>query len=82
MFYQGDEIRMRCPTCVNEGLISKVTTVPITCMTAEVKHDHSYWDEKGDYHNHNHGKWDYKCSKGHAFTITDHCNYKDCCDKR
>lgn len=79
MLYCGDEIRMRCPTCINEGLISRVTSVPITCMTAEVKHDHSYWDEKGNYHNHNHSKWDYKCSKGHEFTMTDHCGFKDCC---
>jgi len=72
---------MRCPKCINEGLKSTVRSVPITCMTMEIKYDHSYWDEAGEYHNHNHYKSDYNCSNGHDFIITDHCNQKDCCDE-
>ena len=72
---------MKCPDCVNEGLKSKVVSIPIVCMTAEVKYDHSWYDEEGEYHNHNHYKSHYKCSNAHEFIITDHCdNCKDCCN--
>ena len=72
---------MRCPKCVNEGKKSRVFDVPITCVTMEMKYDYNFYDDEGKYHNHNHSKFNYRCSNEHTFTETIHCAFGDCCDK-
>ncbi|KKN55036.1 hypothetical protein LCGC14_0586370 [marine sediment metagenome] len=70
---------MICQKCLDSDRKSRVFSDPITCMTAEVKYDNSYWDELGEFHNHNHHSYNYKCSNGHTFSIKDHCAFGDCC---
>ena len=72
---------MICPECVIKKLKSRVTQVFDPCCTLEVKYDHTYWDEKGLHHDHNHNTSDFTCSNGHEFTKIYHCDQEDCCDK-
>ena len=72
---------MKCPECIDKGLKSNVKYIPRTCMTLEMKYDHSWWDSEDLHHDHNHHSSNYECSNGHGFSHTYHCEQKDCCDK-
>ena len=72
---------MKCPVCIIAGKKSKVFSVVSTCVTMEIKPDQTFYDEEGNYHNHNHSKWGYRCSNEHIFNNITHCEFGDCCEE-
>lgn len=68
-----------CPVCAenNQTSIVKNYSSSSTLMYCQ-----PYYDEQGNYHNHDSNKTTthYKCSNGHSFTIKGHygCKVKGC----
>lgn len=61
---------MICPHCKMEG--KKSTVMSLGARTTLVNYT-PYWDEEGNYHNHdgNTTTHEYKCSEGHFWIETD-----------
>ena len=63
------ETKMFCPQCLKLGATSKVALGGIDGRSYKYlpKFESQFWDEHGDYHNHDMGCSYFSCSNGHMF---------------